>query len=92
MSSFTVVGISCSPRKNGNTEILVRQTLESAGNDGADIEFLRVADMKISPCDACWTCAETGQCHIEDDMQNLYPRLLHADGIVMAALFIWGTV
>jgi len=85
MSSFTVVGISCSPRKNGNTEILVRQTLESAGNDGADIEFLRVADMKISPCDACWTCAETGQCHIEDDMQNLYPRLLHADGIVIGS-------
>ncbi|MBW1614222.1 MAG: flavodoxin family protein [Deltaproteobacteria bacterium] len=85
MATFNVIGISCSPRKNGNMDILVRQTLESAGHDGADIEFLRVADMNILPCDACWTCAETGQCHLDDDMQKVYFKLLHADGLVIGS-------
>jgi multimeric flavodoxin WrbA len=85
MSTFNVIGISCSPRKNGNTDILVQQVLESSAEAGAAIEFVRVSGMKISPCDACWSCAETGRCHIEDDMQDLYPKLLRADGIVIGS-------
>ncbi|TET82867.1 flavodoxin family protein [candidate division TA06 bacterium] len=85
MGTFNVIGVSCSPRKNGNTDILIQQVLATAAEDGAAVEFVRVSDMKISPCDACWTCAKTGECHIEDDMQGLYPKLLHADGIVIGS-------
>ena len=85
MGTFNVIGISCSPRKNGNTDILVQQVLQSCSEEGAAIEFVRVSDMKISPCDACWSCAKTGQCHIEDDMRDLYPKLLHAEGIVIGS-------
>jgi multimeric flavodoxin WrbA len=85
MGTFNVIGVSCSPRKNGNTDILVQQVLETAAEDGCAVEFLRVSDMKISPCDACWTCAKTGECHIEDDMQDVYPKLLHTDGIVIGS-------
>lgn len=80
-----VVGFGCSPRKGGNTDILVEQVLATASKAGAEIEFLRIADMKISPCDGCWTCKETGQCHIKDDMQDLYSKLLNADGIVIGS-------
>ncbi len=83
MGTFNVIGVSCSPRKNGNTDILVQQVLESAAEDGGAVEFLRISDMKISPCDACWSCAEAGECHIADNMQDVYPKLLHADGIVI---------
>jgi len=82
---FDVVGLSCSPRKDGNTDIMVRQVLATVGKPGVKVEFLRVADMKIAPCDACWTCAKTGQCHIEDDMSALYLKLLKADGIVVGS-------
>jgi len=85
MGKFNVIGVSCSPRKNGNTDILVRQVLATAAKGGGAVEFMRVSDMKISPCDACWTCAETGQCHIADDMQDIYPKLLRADGIVIGS-------
>jgi multimeric flavodoxin WrbA len=85
MDRFNVIGISCSPRKNGNTDILIQQVLESCSKEGAAMEFVRVSDMKISPCDACWSCAKTARCHIEDDMQDLYPKLLHADGIVIGS-------
>lgn len=83
--TLKVIGISCSPRKGGNTDILVQQVLTTTKEAGAEIEFLRVSDMKISPCDACWTCATNGQCHIDDDMQIIYPKLLQADGIVIGS-------
>ena len=83
--TLKVIGFSCSPRRGGNTDILVQQVLRTANEAGAEIEFLRVSDMTISPCDACWTCAETGRCHIEDDMQDIYLKLLQADGIVIGS-------
>ena len=83
--TLKVIGISCSPRKGGNTDIMVQHVLASAREAGAVIELLRVAEMKIFPCDACWTCAEAGQCHIEDDMQEVYAKLLRADGIIIGS-------
>lgn len=83
--SSNVIGISCSPRMDGNTDIMVQQVLATARKTGARVEFLRIADMKITPCDACWTCAKTGLCHIEDDMRTVYPKLLNADGIVVGS-------
>jgi multimeric flavodoxin WrbA len=63
--------------------MLVQQVLDTASQQGALTEFVKVADMNISPCDACWTCKETGACRIDDDMQTLYPKLKQADGIVI---------
>lgn len=86
-----VIGIACSPRVGGNTEILVREALDGAKEAGADeVEFLSVADKNIAPCDACDSCAGTGECRIEDDMQEIYQKLLAADGIILGTpVYIW---
>ena len=47
MGTFNVIGVSCSPRKNGNTDILIQQVLATAAEDGAAVEFVRVSDMKL---------------------------------------------
>ncbi len=78
-----VIGIVCSPRRGGNTEILVREALEAASVEGAEIELISVVDKKISPCDGCGTCDHTGQCKIEDDMQEIYQKLAQADGVIL---------
>ena len=80
-----VLGIVCSPRKGGNTEILVQEALSSAQTCGAETELITVCDKDIKPCDGCLSCEKTGNCHIKDDMQEIYRKLLDADGI------IWGT-
>lgn len=80
-----VIGFSCSPRKRGNTDTLVSKVLENTAVEGAETEFLRVADLHISPCDGCWTCSEEGRCHIRDDMQGLYETLLQSDAIVVGS-------
>jgi multimeric flavodoxin WrbA len=79
---MNVVGIVGSPRRGGNTEIMVREALESARQAGAETELVLVADCRISPCDGCGACTEGDGCVIEDDMQRIYEKLERADGII----------
>ena len=77
-----VVGIVCSPRKGGNTEILMREALKAVEEAGGKTQLFLMADMKIEPCDACGACWETGACKIDDDMQEVYDALLASDGLI----------
>lgn len=77
-----VLGIVCSPRKGGNTEILVREALEGAGEAGGKTELILLADKNIMPCDGCGACEKNGICKIEDDMQAVYQQLELADGVI----------
>lgn len=77
-----ILAISCSPRSNGNTVAMLEEVLGAAEERGADVELYSVAGKDIQPCDGCWTCAETGRCHITDDTAALLEKMLAADGIV----------
>ena len=84
------LGIVCSPRKGGNTEILVREALAGAKESGAEVELLRVSDMNIAACDGCETCHQSGECRIKDDMQKVYKKMLAADGIILGSpVYFW---
>lgn len=85
-----VLGIVCSPRLGGNTEILVQASLAKAREEGAETELVTLAGKTISPCDGCASCHETGECHINDDMQDIYAKLLEADGIIFGTpIYFW---
>jgi multimeric flavodoxin WrbA len=77
-----ILGLSFSPRERGNTELLMDAVLKGAGEHGAETELYRVVEKDIRPCDACGFCFNTGECPIEDDMQELYVKMLSADGIL----------
>ncbi|MFC1942800.1 flavodoxin family protein [Chloroflexota bacterium] len=80
--SMKVLGIVCSPRKGGNTEILVNAALDAARKAGAETQLFLAADTKIAPCDGCETCRTSGICRIKDDMKDLYRQLEEADGVI----------
>ena len=85
-----VLGISCSVRKGGNTEVSVKEALAGAKDSGAETEFLSIRDKNISPCDGCNACKKTGACHIKDDMQPIYEKMLSAEGIVIGTpVYYW---
>lgn len=85
-----VLGICCSPRLHGNTEILLREALKSAKEAGAEIELVTIADKTIKGCEGCESCAETKKCNIQDDMQDIFPKLLEADGIIFGVpVYFW---
>jgi multimeric flavodoxin WrbA len=86
-----VLGIFGSPRKGGNTDLLLGEALKGAEKEGAEVERLRVTDFEISPCTECLHCYEGGECIILDDMQKIYPKLLEADIIILASpIFFYG--
>jgi len=80
-----VIGICGSPRK-GNTEWMLRRLLESVAQGGIDTELILLRDKDIKGCDGCLTCETGGKerkgvCIIQDDMQQIYPKLVEADGL-----------
>ena len=77
-----VLGIVGSPREGGNTEIMMREALEGAGEAGAETELVLLADKNIAPCDGCGACGKNGICKIKDDMQAIYQQLELADGVI----------
>jgi multimeric flavodoxin WrbA len=88
--NLQVLGIVCSPRKGGNTEILIQEALAGAKENGAEIELMRISEMKIAACDGCMTCHQSGECRIKDDMQEIYEKLLAADGIILGSpVYFW---
>lgn len=86
-----VLGIYGSPRKGGNTDILLSKALEGARSAGAEVISIYVRDLKMAGCRECGGCHNTGKCVIKDDMQNIYPLLESADVIFLASpIFFYG--
>ena len=85
-----ILGIVCSPRKKGNTEIVVCEALAGAAEKGADTELLCLGGLDINPCKACEECAKTGECTTQDDMKLIYAKLTAADGIIIGTpVYFW---
>jgi multimeric flavodoxin WrbA len=87
-----VLGIAGSPRRHGNSEQLLDACLDGVAEAGASADKLVVVDYGIAPCDGCNVCSSTGECWIRDRMQELYPRIEHADAIVVASPVFFATV
>jgi putative NADPH-quinone reductase len=84
-SGFRVLGLSTSPRKGGNTDLMLDSALQGAREAGAAVEKIHTPSLDTNPCRACNACFKTGQCIQQDDMQKLYPKLLSYEGIILAA-------
>jgi multimeric flavodoxin WrbA len=82
---MVVLGIYGSPRKGGNTDLMLDAFLEGAVAAGADIERLYVRDLELKGCIACGHCDRKGFCIQKDDMQKVYPLLEKAKRVVVAS-------
>ncbi|MHC4325577.1 MAG: flavodoxin family protein [Planctomycetota bacterium] len=87
-----VLGISTSPRAKGNTDLLLRRALAGAESTGANIEYVRLLDYKITPCIECNACYTTGICSVKDDYQQLLNKILGADLLIFASPIFFMTV
>ncbi len=86
-----ILGLSCSPRKEGNTMLLLKEALEGAKQEGAETELYSVAGKDLKPCDGCWACTKGAECPIKDDMGELFDKMIAADGIIYGApIYFYG--
>ncbi len=80
-----VLGITGSPRRGGNTDMLLAEVMRGAASKGAEVKTIILDDLKIAPCQHCDACLKKGKCKIQDDMQMVYRELEQADRIVLAS-------
>jgi multimeric flavodoxin WrbA len=83
-----VVAFNGSPRKDGNTSILIRHILEELDNKGIETETLQLGGKKIRGCTACGKCFENRdrRCVFDDDMVNTcIEKMSSADGIILGS-------
>jgi len=90
--SIKVLGISTSPRIKGNSDLLLRRALSGSESAGANTEYLRLPDYKVSPCIECNACYATGLCEVQDDYQQLLKKILDTDHIIFATPIFFMTV
>ncbi|MCJ7794621.1 MAG: flavodoxin family protein [Methanoregulaceae archaeon] len=83
--AVTVLGISGSPHRHGNTETLLDKFLDGAHEAGAAVEKVVLRDLLYSPCRGCNACHKTGDCIIQDGAIGLYEKILAADCIAVAS-------
>ena len=86
-----LLGIMGSPRIKGNTDILIDEALKGAQQNGAYVEKITASKLNIAGCRECLGCYKEGNCVIQDDMQNLYPKLAEFECILVASpIFFYG--
>ncbi len=83
-----LVAFNCSPRKEGNTAILLRKALESAAAEGVETELVQVGGRPLHGCRACYACLKNKdrRCGMSDDIANeCIGKMLDADGILIGS-------
>jgi multimeric flavodoxin WrbA len=88
----SVLGISSSPRKNSNSELLLKQVLAGAEQAGARVEWTALREVTLRPCQACRSCEKTGECVQRDDFEGLRNLIIAADRVAVATPVYWMTV
>lgn len=86
-----VLGISGSPRRSGNTEILVKHALEAVEKAGLETEMISLSGKEILGCNACMICGKREGCPIEDDLFSIYLKMKEADGIILGSPVYFGS-
>jgi len=83
-----VIGFNCSPRKGGNTELLIREVFKTLEKNEIKTELIQVGGKKVSGCIACMKCrkAADGKCHQENKLINQCIRkMVKADAIIIGS-------
>ena len=77
--------LSGSPRKGGNTELLLDAFIRGAAKHH-HVQIVSVRDYKVNPCLGCNACFKAnGICAQKDDIAIIYEKMSQADMLVIAS-------
>ncbi len=80
-----VIAFNGSPRKGGNTEILLSETVRGVKDQGSDVKVYHLDSLNLRSCLNCGKCDDAGLCVIKDDMQAIHREIRGADRIIVAS-------
>jgi multimeric flavodoxin WrbA len=86
MNKVKILGVGASPRKNGNTDILLESFLKGAESAGAKTKKVHLRAYSIESCIGCEACRKAGICtQFHDGMELLYPEIEECKGLILGS-------
>jgi len=80
-----IIAFLGSPRKDGNSELLLRESIRGIEESGLKVQIFNLNEMNISPCQSCGGCEDTGVCVYDDDMTQIHGSIREASRIILAS-------
>jgi multimeric flavodoxin WrbA len=87
-----VLALNGSPRRGGNTEVLLDRAIAGARDTGAEIEKLTLNELDFSGCQDCGGCRKDGICIQRDELHPVYEKIKSADGLIFASPIFFGSL
>lgn len=90
-----VIAFNGSPRKDGNTAILIRHVLDELEKEGIETETMQIGGKSVHGCIACMKCFEKKdkKCAIHNDIINdCIEKMIEAEGIILASPTYFGDI
>ena len=85
------LGISGSPRVDGNCMLITSHALKAMAEEGVETELISLAGLNILGCTACMACEKEERCILDDDLMPIYEKMKAADGIIIATPVYFGS-
>lgn len=92
-----VIAINGSPRKNWNTDALLKKALDGAASAGAETEMVYLYDLKFCGCKSCMACKlrkepRPNRCVLRDDLTAVLDKAHEADAVILGSPIYFGEV
>jgi multimeric flavodoxin WrbA len=86
-----VLLISGSPKAEGNTAQLMNECARVIREQEVDAEVISFSEMKIESCTACGKCSESGECSLQDGLNEVIKKLRASKGFIVGSPVYFGT-
>lgn len=90
-----IIAFNGSPRKGGNTEMLINEVFKPLQEAGIETELVQIGGKLLRGCSSCYSCFKTkdGRCAIKTDgMNDFIRKVQEADAILFASPTYYGSV
>lgn len=92
-----IIAINGSPRKTGNTAILLQKVFEGAASKGAQTEIINLYDLNYKGCISCFSCKlknekHWGKCAMKDELSPVLNKVMESDAVVLGAPIYFGDI
>lgn len=94
---MSIIAINGSPRRDGNTSILLNKALEGATSNGLETEMINLYEYNYTGCRSCFACKEKGgksygKCCIKDSISVILKKIKECNGIILGSPIYLGSI
>ncbi len=81
-----VLGVAGSPRKNGNSDVLLHQVLKGVSQENIECSAIQLRDIQFQGCIGCERCRKDKICTgLNDGMSLIYNQIITSKGLVLVS-------